>query len=139
MDKIRNGVREFILNEIKHHPDDIAPLVAERFGFSRQRAHAYIAREVASGKIIKVGDNRWTRYFLAGGNDIEFRVKIKPSLDEDILWSTYVKPMTLVYPDNIQNICAYGFTEIFNNAIYHSEGTIIYTNIRINNNILTIR
>ena len=138
MDKIRNGVREFILNEIKHHPDDIAPLVAERFGFSRQRAHAYIAREVASGKIIKVGDNRWTRYFLAGGNYIEFNTKTKSSIDEDRIWSAYVKPMMLNYADNIQNICAYGFTEIFNNAIHHSEGTRIYTSIEIKNNTLII-
>ena len=138
MDKIRNEVREFILNEIKNHPNDLAPLIAERFKFSRQRAHTYIVREIASGRIIKVGDNRWTRYFLAGGNYIEFSVKIKPSLEEDRIWSTYVKPMTLGCADNIQNICSYGFTEIFNNAIHHSEGTRIYTSIEINNNTLTI-
>ncbi|MBI2625045.1 MAG: DUF4325 domain-containing protein [Candidatus Nealsonbacteria bacterium] len=138
MNKISNEVREFILNEIKGHPSDIVSLVVKKFGFSRQRAHAYIAREVASGKIVKVGDNRWTRYFLAGGKFIEFKEKVKPTLYEDRIWSAYVKPMMLNYADNIQKICSYGFTEIFNNAIHHSEGTRIYTSIEINNNKLTI-
>jgi anti-sigma regulatory factor (Ser/Thr protein kinase) len=35
----------------------------------------------------------------------------------------------LKYPDNIQRIIAYGFTEMYNNAIDHSEGTTIYTQI----------
>lgn len=138
MNKISDKVKEFILREVKNHPKDLTLLVAKRFGFSRQRAHAYITREVKAGKIIKVGDYRWTRYFLAGGDYIEFRVKIKPSLEEDRIWSAYGKPMVSNYADNIKKICAYGFTEIFNNAIFHSEGTIIYTSIEIKNNKLTI-
>lgn len=138
MDKIRDEVGEFIISEVKNHPSDIVPLTAEKFGFSRQRAHAYLVREIKSGTIIKVGNNRWTRYFLVGGNYIEFNVAIKPALAEDKVWSTYIQPMAAGFAENIQRICSYGFTEIFNNAIHHSEGTRISSSLEVNGNVLTI-
>lgn len=124
-------IRDFIIKEIENHASDIAPLVAKEFGFSRQRAHVYVAREVANGTLIKVGENRWTRYFLAGSKNIEFSIKIKPGLAEDLVWSKYVKPMLISYSENVRNICNYGFTEIFNNAIDHSDGTSIFVNVKV--------
>ncbi len=131
-------VKDFIIREVENHASDIVPLVAKEFGFSRQRAHRYVAREVAKGTLIKVGENRWTRYFLAGSKNIEFSIKIKPGLAEDLVWSKYVKPMVLSYPDNIRNICNYVFTEIFNNAIDHSAGTSIFVNISIDNRYINM-
>ncbi|OGZ96095.1 MAG: hypothetical protein A3I44_02790 [Candidatus Sungbacteria bacterium RIFCSPLOWO2_02_FULL_51_17] len=133
-----NKIRDFILSQVEHHPSDLASFVAEKFGFSRQRAHAYVAREVGGGKIIKIGTTRRTRYFLVGGKHIEFRLQIAHGLEEDRVWSKYVKPMLLKYPENIQKISNYGFTEIFNNAIDHSQGTTIYTNIEISDGELKI-
>lgn len=124
-------IRDFIVKEIENHASDIATLVAKEFGFSRQRAHVYVAREVANGTLIKVGENRWTRYFLAGSKNIEFSIKIKPGLAEDLVWSKYVKPMLISYSENVRNICNYGFTEIFNNAIDHSDGTSIFVNVKV--------
>lgn len=138
MDSIRTEVRDFILVQVEGHSKDIVPFLVEKFGFSRQRAHTYVAREVSSGRIIKVGYGRGTRYFLAAGKYIEFSLKIKQGLAEDQVWSKYVKPMVLRYPDNIQSISAYGFTEIFNNAIDHSDGTTIYTKIETDEENLTI-
>lgn len=138
MDKNRNKIREFILNQVEYHPSDIVSLVVRQFGFSRQRAHAYVAREVRKKNVIKVGRTRHTRYFLASGQHIEFELKIKPDLLEDQIWSQYIKPMALHYSNNIQEICFYGFTEIFNNAIDHSEGTILYITVDIDNNNITI-
>lgn len=139
MDKNPNKIEEFILNNLEYHSSDIAPLVAEQFGFSRQRAHEYVAREVKKGRIVKVGRTKSTRYFLADGKHIEFSSKIRPGLAEDQIWSTYVRPMIVRYPDNIQRICNYGFTEIFNNAIDHSEGTMIYTDIDISKDDINIK
>ena len=138
MSKNQIKIREFILNQVEHHPSDIVSLVAKQFGLSRQRAHEYVAREIKRGKIIKIGYTRWTRYFLAGGKHIEFSLKVKADLSEYRIWSEYVKPMVLRYSDNIQEVCAYGFTEIFNNVIDHSEGTIVYTTIEISNDNLTM-
>lgn len=138
MNKTRIEVKEFIFDQLKSHPKDIVALIAERFGFSRQRAYQYITREIREGKIIKVGQSRWVNYFLIEGGFIEFEVKTKSSISEDKIWSTYIKPMLLKFPDNMQTICFYGYTEILNNAIFHSEGTRIYTRLEIKNNVITI-
>jgi anti-sigma regulatory factor (Ser/Thr protein kinase) len=138
MNKNYSKIREFILNEVEKHETDLVLSLAGNFGFSRQRAHAYVTREVKNGNLIKTGHTRATRYFLASGKHIKFSVKIKPGLAEDRVWSKYVKPVILRFGRNIQSISAYGFTEIFNNAIDHSEGTIIYTDINIEKNKLVI-
>jgi hypothetical protein len=131
-----SAIQKFILDNVENHPGDIAIVLAKKFGFSRQRAHQYLIREVENGNIIKTGRTRWTRYFLAGGKYIKFIEKIKPGIAEDRVWIKYIKPMVLSYPENIYRICAYGFTEIFNNAIDHSKGTTIITEIGISNNTL---
>lgn len=133
-----NAIQKFILDNVENHPRDIAAVLAKKFGFSRQRAHRYLIREVENGNIIKTGHTRWTYYFLADGKYLRFIEKIKPGIAEDRVWSKYVKPMILSYPENIYRICAYGFTEIFNNAIDHSKGTTILTEVEISNNTLKI-
>lgn len=132
-------IQEFILGHLKEHPRDIVAVLANEFNFSRQRAHHYLRQEVKNGTIIKTGSNRWTQYFLANGNHIEFTEKIRPGLAEDKMWSQYVKPIVQSFPENIYKICIYGFTEIFNNAIDHSRGSTIFSDIEIENNTLTIR
>ena len=133
-----SAIQKFILDNVENNPRDIAAVLAKKFGFSRQRAHRYLIREVENGNIIKTGHTRWTYYFLANGKYIRFIEKIKPGIAEDRVWLKYIKPMILSYPENIYRICAYGFTEIFNNAIDHSKGTTILTEVEISNNTLKI-
>jgi len=124
-------IKDFIYRELPEHSHDIAKLLALEFGFSRQNAHLYIDKEIKDGKIIKVGKTNSARYFVVGGAKIEFSHKIDAGLAEDQIWLKFVKPMILNSADNIKSIIAYGFTEIYNNAIDHSEGTIIDTKIEI--------
>lgn len=136
---ISNLVKEFILANVREHPRDIVIFLAGKFRFSRQRAHYYLAKEVKNRILIKTGRTRGTQYFLANGNSIEFSERITPSLAEDKVWSQYVKPIVLSCPKNVYGICAYGFTEIFNNAIDHSKGSTIFSDIEIKDGVLTIR
>jgi anti-sigma regulatory factor (Ser/Thr protein kinase) len=131
-------IREFIKNMLPNHSGDIVALTAAEFGITRQAAHGYISREIKNGDIIKIGKTKAVKYFLVGGNKIEFNHKIEAGIEEDRVWSKYVKPMMLTYPNNIQSIISYGFTEIYNNAIDHSGGTTIYTNIEIKNGNIEI-
>ncbi len=133
-----NDIQKFILDNVEKHQRDISIVLAKKFGISRQRAHRYLIREVENGNIIKTGRTRWTSYFLADGKYIKFIERIKPGIAEDRIWLKYIKPMILSYPENIYRICAYGFTEIFNNAIDHSKGTTIITEIKISNDSLSI-
>jgi anti-sigma regulatory factor (Ser/Thr protein kinase) len=131
MNHKKSKIKDFIYKNVISHSADIVNLLSEEFGFSRQRAHWYIAKEIKEGKIIKTGRTNSTRYFLLGGNMVEFYYKIKPELAEDQIWSKYVKPMVARCNDNVKSIIAYGFTEMYNNAIDHSDGKVIYTKIEI--------
>jgi anti-sigma regulatory factor (Ser/Thr protein kinase) len=124
-------IREFILRVLPEHPNNIVALIAAEFGMTRQAAHLYINKEIKNGNIVKTGETKSARYFLIGGTKIQFSCNIKSGLEEDRVWSKYVKPMILKYPYNIQEIIAYGFTEIYNNAIDHSAGTTIYAQIEV--------
>ncbi len=45
--------------------------------------------------------------------------------EEHIVWQRGIEPLLMWVSDNARRICAYGFTEMLNNAIDHSEGTRI--------------
>lgn len=135
MSKDQIQVHTFILQNVEDHPDDLVPLIANNFGFSRQRAHMYVVREINKGNLIKTGKTRNSKYFLVGGKHIQFTLSLDGLL-EDKVWSDYIKPMLNKYSENIYRICAYGFTEILNNAIDHSGGKSVYVNMRIENNKL---
>ena len=138
MDTKSKKISEFIIKNIESHSADLVSFIAENFNISRQRALVYINREVDNERIVKIGKTSSVRYFLVGGNHIEFSLKITPTLAEDSVWSKYVRSMVLRYSGNIQSICNYGFTEIFNNAIDHSSGSTIFTDIIIDKKNITI-
>lgn len=138
MNNRKTKIIEFINKELPNHPGDIVALISNNFGISRQGASLYMSKEIKDGHIVKVGNTNSARYFLIGGNKIEFNCKIKPDLEEDRVWSKYVKPMILKYAENIQRIIAYGFTEIYNNSIDHSGGSVIYTKIDVANDNIEV-
>jgi len=137
-EKQAGKVSNFILKEVENHPSDLLPTVAKHFDFTRQSAAAYVSKEVEKGTLIKIGRTKRTRYFLRGGNHIEFEVKTETNPSEDLIWRDYVKPMVAKFSENVRSICNYGFTEIFNNAIDHSGGTDIYSDITIKDGGITI-
>jgi anti-sigma regulatory factor (Ser/Thr protein kinase) len=133
MTAIRTDISDFILHNVEGHSNDIVPLVADKFNISRQRAHHFVQKEIKKGNVLQIGRTRATRYFLVRGKNIQFELRITPQLAEDQVWIKYVKPMILKHPDNIYRICHYGFTEIVNNAIDHSEGKVMYVEVKITN------
>lgn len=137
MSEIRTDISKFIIHHVQKHSQDIVSFIAEKFNISRQRAHEFVKREVRKGNLLQVGQTRATQYFLAESKHIKFALKITPSLAEDQVWVKYIKPMILKYPDNIYRMCNYGFTEILNNAIDHSEGTAIFVEVKINEKDIT--
>ncbi len=125
------SIENFILKKVQEHSWDLVAIVAKQFEISRQRAHYYVSKAVKAGGLIKTGGTRGSRYFLAEGGFIEFTEKIRPGLAEDEIWLKYVKPILSGCPQNIYSICSYGFSEIYNNAIDHSEGRTIFADVTI--------
>ncbi|PSH03550.1 MAG: ArsR family transcriptional regulator [Acidobacteria bacterium] len=121
------AIRKYIIDNIEAHPSDIAKMAAEKFGLTRQAVNKHLQNMVTSGAIkSKSGKTRnrqyeltplaqWTRLYSIGS----------PGVVEDVVWRNDVRPILVGLPDNVLDIWEYCFTEMFNNAIDHSAGTMI--------------
>jgi anti-sigma regulatory factor (Ser/Thr protein kinase) len=115
-------IRRFVIDRVREHPQDIAALVAGQFGISRQAAVRHLQRLQAEGVLAAQGETRSRRYALVPVRTASLTYPITPDTTEDEVWREAVAPLLAGIRDNVRQICQYGFTEIFNNALEHSEG-----------------
>ena len=109
----------------------------KKFNVTRTTVHRHINALCASGQLFKEGSTNNTVYFLKSSLITHRKYKISPGLTESDVWTKDFDKAVSKLPDNILHICYYGFTEIFNNAIDHSLGTIIEVASSVQNNTLT--
>ena len=122
MDKhSRDELQRYILAHIEDHPDDIAKATAEAFAITRQAVHRHLTALVKEGQIEATGQTRRKRYALKV-TGFETALALAENRHEDQVWRSVVEPRLGGLPETILRICQYGFTEVFNNAIDHSEG-----------------
>lgn len=57
---------------------------------------------------------------LLDEQDLSFDLGSLPA--EDYVWRKHLSQAVSTLPQNVRDICQYGFTEMFNNAVEHSEG-----------------
>ena len=119
---MRDKIRQFILAHVKDHPDDIAKATATEFGITRQAVHRHLSVLVKEGQLEATGQTRRKRYVLKV-TKVENLFLLTDNRDEDQVWRAFVEPQLAGMRENVLRICQYGFTEIFNNAVEHSEGT----------------
>lgn len=114
-------IDRFLLDHVEAHPRDLARLVAAHFGISRQAVNRHLRRLVAEGFLAREGQTRGARHTLAVLGHVQRLLPVTPDLQEDRVWRDLVLPLLREVPENVRDICAYGFTEILNNAKDHSE------------------
>lgn len=119
-------VRRYIIENVEEYPKNIAKLAAEKFNISRQAVNKHIQNLVLEGIIAVQGSTRSRTYKLCSLDQWNKTFHIVPGLAEDVVWRTDILPSLGNLPENIIDIWHYGFTEMFNNAIDHSAGTLIY-------------
>ena len=114
-------VREFILRNVEKFPNSIARETAEEFGLSRTAVNRYLRRLIEEGLLTATGKTNARRYELRNLVEIAFRLEgITVSSSEDTVWRFRILPHIRDVPQNVVNICQYGFTEMLNNVIDHS-------------------
>ncbi|MCC7187301.1 MAG: DUF4325 domain-containing protein [Anaerolineales bacterium] len=120
--KKTDEIHQFILENVEDHPADITSVTSARFGISRQASHRHIQRLVQEGLLIAHGATRDRKYeskpLVNSTVELPF-----VGLQEDRAWREYIRPQLGNLSENVLQICQYGFTEMVNNAIDHSEGT----------------
>jgi anti-sigma regulatory factor (Ser/Thr protein kinase) len=114
-------LRRFILDNVQHHPSDIARIASERFGITRQAVNKHLDRLVNEGAVVPAGTTRSRVYKLAPLLEWREKFPLGPSLAEDIVWREHVTKPLGQLPDNVLNIWHYAFTEMFNNVLDHSD------------------
>ncbi len=118
-------VRAFIIKEVAAHPTEIARLVAERFEISRQAANRHLRLLVDEGALLASGVTKNRTYTLRQTDVWRRTYELGGDLHEDVLWRADVAPALGQLPTNVLGIWQHGFTEMFNNAIDHSEGAYV--------------
>jgi anti-sigma regulatory factor (Ser/Thr protein kinase)/DNA-binding transcriptional ArsR family regulator len=119
MNKRKEEIQSFILENVENHAQDIIPLTAKHFNVTKSAISQHIRTLLQSDLLEASGKGR-NRLFTLKETLHVFEEKITPELQEDQIWSTKLKPLLPELKENVINICHYGFTEIFNNAIDHS-------------------
>lgn len=123
-------ISDFILDNVDEHATEIARLTAERFGISRQSVAKHLRRLIAEGLIVASGRTRARRYRLKNIIDHTFALDVTPNLAEDVEWRQKILPLMSGVSENVRDICHYGFTEMVNNIIDHSESAQANMGIR---------
>lgn len=131
-------IKEFLLANIPDHPRDIVPLTAKRFKVTPTTVHRHLNKLLEQGEVIKSGRTRGVSYFLKSSLRKELEFSIKPGLEEHQIWMDYFHEAFSILPENVYSICNYAFGEMFNNAIDHSEGTLISVSSKINGGVVEI-
>jgi len=95
-------------------------MTARKFNISTQAVYKHIDRLSANNLITKKSGTfivRSRRHIYNYRNSAAIG-----DLSEDTVWETDIKKHFVGFPDNVRRMWTYGFLEIFNNAIEHSQG-----------------
>ena len=123
-------IRRYILDHVEKSPGDVTKTTAERFGITRQAVNKHLRRLQADGVLRRSGNTRASVYRLAPLSQWTHSCEIEPGLAEDVVWRRDVRAVLGDLPNNVLDIWHYGFTEMFNNAIDHSDGSLIILQIK---------
>lgn len=121
-------IREFALERLS--PDafiDISREIIERFGVSRQVVHKQLKRLEGQELIEGQGNTKARVHKLKATTSIHRRNV--EGLEEDLLWKEVVEPTLRDVDANVNSICHYGFTEVVNNVVDHSESARVTVSV----------
>lgn len=123
----KDQIRAVLAHAIDTGRKDVVKLGVEQFGVSRQTISNHLAAMVEDGILDANGKTRGRVYRLRvlAEKDVQLDLAQQPAEDE--VWQAHFAPLVSALPKNVLDICHYGFAEIFNNAVEHSEGNNVGT------------
>lgn len=131
-------ILEYLRSSLHQYPGNIVEVTAKHFRVTRTTVHRHLQKLISTGEVIKTGKTRDVRYYLASLIDRSAKFHINSDLEESKVYRDYLSEAFSQLPKNVESICHYGFTEIFNNAIDHSRGTVIWFDVTCVENQLKI-
>ncbi|MCP4267203.1 MAG: DUF4325 domain-containing protein [Candidatus Brocadiaceae bacterium] len=107
----------------------------EIFKVSRQTIHSHLSALVDMGYLVAQGKTKARTYGLGTKRSHLQKFALKNLRESDV----YYKDFSFIFndlPEEIEDICHYGFTEMLNNAIDHSGGKFVHVNASRNENYI---
>lgn len=113
----KSQIKEYILDKIGDN-DDVVDKVQKCFEISAATVYRYLDELIKDGAIKR---KKRGKYVLLE-KQYNFSYE-NVGLEEDVIFAKDIRPILLEQnlPTNVMNIWYYAFTEMFNNAIEHSE------------------
>ncbi len=115
-------IRRYLLEGVRTGRQHLVSDATEVFGLSRQTIHKHLTALVDKGFLVAEGHTR-ARIYGLGSKRSHIAFYDLGTIEEH---TVHRRDFSFVFeglPPHIEEICHYGFTEILNNAIDHSEGT----------------
>jgi anti-sigma regulatory factor (Ser/Thr protein kinase) len=131
-------IRQQILRDVIHHPNDITKHISSIFSISPQAVNNHIRKLEKSNQLDSEGRGRGKVYSLGEVRTESESFELSSDLSEDLIWRQNFASVFEGLRENIHQICHYGFTEMVNNAIDHSNGLSVAIRVRRNVDTITI-
>ncbi len=125
-------IRAFVLAGVEDHSGDIVHMAAERFDVSHRAIAWHLRKLVDKGLLSTAGKARAKTYHLRTVGSEDHIMSVGPELEEHVVWREKVLPHLDEVPENVLGICEYGFQEIFNNVIEHSQADLVVVRVAMN-------
>lgn len=119
-------IRSQIIRDVRHHPIDISKHIANIFSITPQAVNNHIKRLEKEGWLKSSGTGKGKRYFLGELREYQSLFPLSEDFTEDGVWRNQYSFVFDGLPENVVDICHYGFTEMVNNVIDHSGGKHVY-------------
>jgi len=133
MRKRGQEVQGFILKNIEKHSHDIVAITAGKFAISRPAVLKHIHALISQGIISVSGTTKNREYSLVTFLTLRKEYHITPDVKEDAVWRDDIFPKIKKHlSEKAITLWQHVFTEMFNNAIDHSGGSVVIVKISQN-------
>ncbi|WP_312560820.1 STAS-like domain-containing protein [Anaerospora sp.] len=123
----RQKVTYALLKEMKKRTENPIVTISNKFDISKQTIYRY-AQTLEKEGFIRVDRSGKSNVYSLSEREVHKSFNID-GLEEDVVWRDYVLPLIKDVPKNVLQVCSYGFTEMLNNAIDHSDAKKVYIDV----------
>src|SRR5687768_8501697 len=109
-----------LVQMVRENARDVAKRAVAQLGVTRQAVNHQLRRLVELGFLTAEGQTRNRVYALVTLAKHVARLPLTDQVEEHIVWQEQVWPFVRDLPENVQDICSYGCTEMLNNVKDHS-------------------
>jgi anti-sigma regulatory factor (Ser/Thr protein kinase) len=109
----------------------LASQAASMLGISRQTANRILNELVKEGLVNASGRTQARKYEAKMLDFVQKAFAVSPELKEDTVWRQEIAPHLGDLPPNVRDICQYGFTEMLNNVLSHSQASNVTVRLEL--------